>query len=94
MGLETSSGFNRSRFHLDLFLAASEGKGEGEEKEPYGQHTETLDDEHTPGIFVVSKLARGGRGSEKSDPGRIGSEIFMTRPGLTRVKKTGQTYFI
>ena len=53
MGLETSSGFNRSRFHLDLFLAASEGEGEGEEKEPYGQHTETLDDEHTPGIFVV-----------------------------------------
>ena len=41
-----------------------------------------------------SSVARGGRGSEKSDPGRIGSKIFMTRPGLNRVKKTVQTYFI
>ncbi len=35
-----------------------------------------------------------GAGRKKSHPGRIGSEIFMTRPGLTRVKMTGQTYFI
>ncbi len=38
---------------------------------------------------------RGGRGSEKSDPGRMGSEYFMTKPGSKRwVKHTLYNKFV
>jgi hypothetical protein len=52
--LSTSSGFNHSRFALELVLA-SDGK---RDSELIREKTRTIDDEHTPGIFEVCKLTR------------------------------------
>ncbi len=47
-------------------------------------------------LHAQAVRAQAGDGGEslRVGAGRIGSKIFMIRPGLTRVKKTGQAYFI
>ena len=55
-GLESSSGFNNSRYALELFIVSSSAKNTDVK-----WHTSTtLDDEHTPGIFRTEELILPG----------------------------------
>jgi len=60
-GLQTNSGFNASRFALEFVMVSYVDKNG-----PWGNSTEdgestTLDDEHTPGIFVTKELIMPGK---------------------------------
>ena len=55
-GLESSSGFNNSRYALELFIVSTSSKNTDVK-----WHTSTtLDDEHTPGIFRTEELILPG----------------------------------
>merc|ERR1712029_451798 len=51
-GIETKSGFNCSRFGLELVIVSYVDKHGPQGTEVKRQNTTTLDDEHTPGIFT------------------------------------------
>lgn len=60
-GLETNSGFNSSRFALEFVMVSNVDR-----KGPWGnnmtrQQTQSLDDSHTPGIFVTEELVMPGK---------------------------------
>lgn len=52
VGLESGSGFNNSRFALELYLCSTAPKTSAIRK----QVSTTLDDEHTPGIFKTMEI--------------------------------------
>jgi len=54
--LESSSGFNNSRFALELYVVSSSPK----DTSLIRQKSYTLDDEHTPGIFKTMELILPG----------------------------------
>ncbi|QQP53767.1 Lysosomal protein NCUG1Alike [Caligus rogercresseyi] len=55
-GLHTGSNFTNGRFALRLNIASSNPKGKF-----YRRQTESLNDEHTPGIFKTNELLFPGR---------------------------------
>lgn len=63
-GLETNSGFNRSRFLLEFYLVGD--CGDECRGDPVRQVTKTMDDEHTPGIFETQELLIPGLNSTLS----------------------------
>jgi len=59
-GIETNSGFNCSRFGLELVIVSYVDKHGPQGTEVKRQNTTTLDDEHTPGIFTTEELIMPG----------------------------------
>ena len=57
--MESSSGFNNSRFALELYVVSSSPK----DTSLIRQKSYTLDDEHTPGIFKTMELILPGENS-------------------------------
>ena len=63
VGLESGSGFNNSRFALELYLCSTAPKTSAIRK----QVSTTLDDEHTPGIFKTMEIILPGENESDSN---------------------------
>ena len=63
VGLESGSGFNNSRFALELYLCSTASKASAIRK----QVSTTLDDEHTPGIFKTMEIILPGQNETDSN---------------------------